>query len=84
MNRTILSLLCILTFVPVGLAAYKDYQGPNGNLNVAGNWYVITDSGDPTSRTGATRLPVVDDSALVRNATTTTLNSALAGWVTAT
>jgi hypothetical protein len=59
--------------------AYVEYQGPNGNLNVAGNWYVITDINDPTSRTGETRLPVVDDSGLVRNATTTTLNSSLAG-----
>jgi hypothetical protein len=49
--------LTVLLLASAGLAAYKDYQGPNGNLNVAGNWYVITDSGDPTSRTGATGLP---------------------------
>jgi hypothetical protein len=77
MNRTILSLICILTFVPVGLGAYKDYQGPNGNLNVAGNWYVITDPGDPTSRTGATGLPGLGDYGYIRNTTTTTLNSSM-------
>jgi len=77
MNRTILSLICILTFVPVGLAAYKDYQGPNGNLNVAGNWYVIADPGDPASRTGATGLPGLGDYAYIRNTTTTTLNSSI-------
>jgi len=63
--------------------AYVEYQGPSGNLSSASNWYVITDSSDPTSRTGETRLPVIGgtltswdsgDDAILRNGTTTTLN----------
>jgi hypothetical protein len=68
-------------------AATVEYQGPDGNVDVPGNWYVITDPGDPASRTGETRLPLKysgtyptgtpGDLAIVRNGTTTTVNGSL-------
>jgi hypothetical protein len=85
-TTVILASLVLLASSAAFGATYVEYQGPNGNLNVPGNWYVITDSGDPASRTGVTRLPVKGgtlgsmddgDSAIVRNATTTTINTAM-------
>jgi hypothetical protein len=80
--------VCTLGLLATSAAwgAYVEYQGPNGNLNVAGNWYVITDPGDPASRTGETRLPakggtlgsfVRGDDAILRNGTTTTVNTSM-------
>ena len=61
----------------VGLGAYLEYKGAGGDLATASSWYVITDLGNPASTTGATRLPVIGDTAVLRNATTTTLSSAI-------
>ncbi|MCX7022304.1 MAG: hypothetical protein NTW26_08565, partial [bacterium] len=87
MTRNLALVLALLAGVSAMQAATIEYQGPSGNLAVAGNWYIITDAGNPASRTGATRLPqaytgtyptgTLGDTAIIRNGTTTTLNSLL-------
>ena len=67
-------------------AATIEWQGGNGSLNNAASWYIITDAGNPSSRTGVTRMPVkytgtypgtMGDYALIRNGTTTTVDSSV-------
>jgi hypothetical protein len=87
MSRVILIGICVSYLSSLCAGAYVEYQGAGGNLATASSWYVITDPGDPASRTGETRLPLpyggtypggtLGDTAIVRNGTSTTLSSAL-------
>jgi len=77
MKKIAVILLAVCLCAPVGWAAYVDYQGAGGSLNVAGNWYVITDPNNPASRTGETRLPTYGDDAFIRNTTTDTVAGTL-------
>jgi hypothetical protein len=86
MSRVILGCAVVLSLLSAGSlsGAYVEYQGAGGDLNTAANWYVITNAGNPASRTGATRLPAkggllgslnAGDDAFIRNATTTTITT---------
>ena len=77
MRRSVLSIGVLLLLSSIALAGSIDYQGTGGNLNVAGNWYEISDINNPASHTGVTRVPTLGDLAYIRNATAGTINSAM-------
>ena len=79
MAKLHVAMLFVALLASQGLAATAniEYQGAGGDLGTAGNWYVLSNINNPASRTGETRLPVLGDTGLVRNATTTTLSSTL-------
>ena len=80
-------LVLVLAMCSSAWAATIEFQGPNGaTLGTGSNWYILTDAGNPASRTGATRMPVkylgdypgtMGDDAIIRNGTTTTLSTLL-------
>ena len=78
-TATILVLFIACALVPqVASAASVDWQGGSTTLNDASQWWIITEL-DPATRT-TTGFPVgglTGDDAIVRNGTTTTLNSTI-------
>jgi len=67
----VISMLLLVVAVPsyAALIEYKDTGGTH-DLSVAGDWWVITNSADPNSITGATRLPGFADLTFIRTGVT--------------